>query len=196
MSEFLEELRAALDGRPREERKVLLVGVLNRHLPKGRRAVLVGGALVEFYTTGAYVTGDVDVVGDREDIVPLLEGAGFERTGRVFSHSDLDLVADVAGRFLRKTETVVEMEVRGYVVPMVTVEDAVVDRLLAAKYWDSRTDWEQALLLFTAHRERLDRGSLKRKAGANEVEDWLGFLAEDAGVGTRPRYRGESKTER
>jgi len=184
---FARELEAALRGRPRDERKLLLVGVLNKHLPEGREAVLVGGALVEFYTSGGYVTGDVDLIGDRDAIVPLLEAAGFAKSARTWWNTDLELVVDIAGRDLRRTEDVVRVEFAGYSIPTVSLEDLIVDRLLAAKYWKSRTDWEQAMLLLRAHRGRVDPSALKRKAGLNDVGDWLQHLfgAIDAG-GVRP----------
>jgi predicted nucleotidyltransferase len=184
---FARELEGALRGRPRDERKLLLVGVLNKHLPEGREAVLVGGALVEFYTSGGYVTGDVDIIGDRDAIVPLLEAAGFTKSARTWWNTDLELVVDIAGRDLRKTEDVVRVEFAGYSIPTVSLEDLIVDRLLAAKYWKSRTDWEQAMLLLRAHRSRVDPSALKRKAGRNDVGDWLPhlFKAIDAG-GARP----------
>ncbi len=173
---FVREIEAALRDRPREERKLLLVGVLNRHLPEGHEAVLVGGALVEFYTSGGYVTGDVDLIGDRDAILPLLEAAGFRKSARTWWNTDLELVVDIAGRDLRKTEEVVHVEFAGYSIPTVRLEDLIVDRLLAAKYWKSRTDWEQAMLLLRAHRNRVDRAALKRKADRNDVADWLEHL--------------------
>jgi len=173
---FADDLAMALRDCPRDERAIVFVSVLNSNLPSGSRAVLVGGALVEFYTSGQYTTGDIDIVGDRDNIVRLLESAGFERTGRVYVNADLDLVIDIAGQSLRRTETVENVEVEGYSAPVVSIEDTVVDRLLAAKFWSSRTDWEQATLLFEAHKSHIDGVELKRKARENEVDDWLDKL--------------------
>lgn len=147
------------------------MGILNKHLPAGQRAVLVGGSLVEFYTAGAYTTGDVDLVGPRDVIRRVLREAGFIESGRYFVREDVELVVEVPGPTLRKSETIAEIEFEGYRIPAVTLEDALVDRLLAAKYWRSPTDWEQAALLYGAHRDRIDEGQLLSKAKANEVED-------------------------
>ena len=180
---FARELKAAVRERPRDERKLLLVGVINKYLPEGREAVLVGGALVEFYTSGGYVTGDVDMIGDWDAIVPLLEAAGFAKSGRTWWNAGLEFVVDIAGRDLRRTEDVVRVELAGYSIPTVSLEDLIVDRLLAAKYWRSRTDWEQAMLLLRAHQKRVDLASVKRKAGRNDVADWLGHLIDALGPG-------------
>jgi hypothetical protein len=165
---FARELTRALEGCPPAERKFVFVGVLNAHLRRGR-AVLVGGGAVELYTAGAYVTGDVDLVGDRDEIVSLLEAAGFERQDRLFIHEILELAIDVAGKSLRPTETVVDHEIRGYRVPVVALEDAIVDRLLAAEYWKSDTDWEQAKLLLGAHYDTVDRKTLEDRARRNDA---------------------------
>lgn len=169
---FARELTRALAGSPPTERKFVLVGVVNKHLRRGR-AVLVGGGAVELYTAGAYVTGDVDLVGDRDEIVSLLEAAGFERQDRLFINETLELAIDVAGTSLRPTETVVYQEIRGYRVPVVAIEDAIVDRLLAAEYWKSDTDWEQAKLLLGAHYDTVDRRTLEDRARRNDAEGRL-----------------------
>lgn len=138
----------------------------------------MGGALVEFYTDGAYTTADVDLVGDRSAVAGVLRAAGFEESGRYFVSTPLRLVVEVPGLTTRPTETVLEAEVEGYKVPMLSPEDALVDRLLAAKYWKSKTDWEQAILLWLATRDRLDLAALRRKAQANEVADLIPRLEE------------------
>ena len=178
---FAQRLEAALRGRPRDERKMLFVGVLNKELPEGREAVLVGGALVEFYTSGGYVTGDLDIIGDRDAIIPLLESAGFSKSGRTWWNTDLELVVDIAGRDLRRTETIVRVVFEGFTIPTVSLEDLIVDRLLAATYWKSATDWEQAVLLLRAHRSRVNMTALKQKAAANDVRDALKELTKVVG---------------
>jgi len=184
---FVGELERALAHCPPGERKFVFVGVLNRHLPRRSQAVLVGGGAVELYTAGAYVTGDVDLVGDRESILPLLEAAGFRRVDRLFMREDLELAVDLVGLDLRSGETVKETVVRGYNVPTVSREDVIVDRLLAAEYWKSRTDWEQAVLLYQAHQSTLDRTTLEARARANGVEGKLKDLIAQVSARGGPR---------
>ncbi len=183
-SNFRAELERRLEGRKGTDRKLLFLGLLNAHLPKSGRAVLVGGALVEIYTAGAYVSGDLDVVGDRSKIGALLQAAGFQGSGRYFIRDDLELVVEVPGIGLRPTETVIEIEFERLRVPAVCVEDSIVDRLLAAKYWKSTTDWEQAILLYVAHRDSLDSAALDAKAMSNEVADSLAELKSLVARGT------------
>lgn len=175
-----ESLKAALErqapSRALSDRKLLLLGLINERLGGRERAVLVGGSLVEFYTVGQYQSGDIDLVGPRARIAKLLTDAGFKEEARYLYRDDLGLVVEVPDSHLRPTETVVKFEFEGLPVYMVSLEDAIVDRLLAAKYWRSATDREQAILLLTGHLKRIDRAVLRKKAAANEVDDLLGEL--------------------
>lgn len=183
-SRFADELVRLLGERSPADRRILFVGLLNKHLPGGQRAVLVGGALVEFYTSGLYTTGDVDLIGNWNAIEDVMRQAGFGKEGRHLYREDLGLVVEIPKDSLRRTETVVLHEVEGLPVYAVTVEDAIVDRLLAAKFWKSTTDWEQAILLYAAHRARVDPAVLEQKAAANDVPDTLRRLVSDvAGQG-------------
>lgn len=190
---FADELEKALAKCPPGQRKFVFVGVLNQHLPRHRRAVLVGGAAVELYTDGAYRTGDVDLIGDHESILPLLEVARFHRVDRLFMREDLELAVDIVGLGQRRGETNVELDIHGYKVLTVSVEDAIVDRLLAAEYWKSATDWEQAVLLYEAHKDTLDRMVLEDRARANDVErtlmDMIARVTAARPAGSRPSTR-------
>lgn len=175
---FARELRERVEDRPHPKRKLVLVGLLAKHLPEGARAVLVGGSVVEFYTSGGYTTADVDLVGDTAPIAEFLTAAGFEQDGRFFTNTTLELLVEVPGTFLRDTEEVEDVRFEDLTVPMVRLEDLLVDRLLAARFWESTTDWEQAVLVASAHRHRLDLEALREKARANDVEDTLAELLE------------------
>lgn len=172
-SRFRARLEALLRGRSPPDRRILFVGLLNEALPAGTQAVLVGGAAVEFYTIGGYVTGDVDLVGPRDEVAKVLRAAGFREEGRYFTAPELGIVCEVPDRFLRETEEVREVEFEGLRIFIVAPEDALVDRLLAAKYGRSPTDWEQAVLLFTAQEPNLRLPALRAKAQKNFCEDVL-----------------------
>lgn len=183
-----EDFEALLDetlaDRPLVDRKPIFVALLNEHLPDGDGVVLLGGALVEILSSGAYTTGDLDLVGDGGRVRELLEEAGFESEGRHHVHPDLGLTVEIVGSHLEQDQTRTVIEYKGYKVPTVTIEDVIVDRLNAAKHWDSQTDWEQAIIVYKAHGDRLDPDRLQEKAAHNDVEDLLEELEgswEDAG---------------
>lgn len=171
---FREALEGRLEGEPPSRARLVFVGLLQRFLEEvGHGIVLVGGGAVELYTSGAYTTADVDLVGHTRLVAALLEPAGFERDGRYFTADDLGLLVEVPGNDLRDTEDVVEVEVGDLVVPVVSPEDVLVDRLLAAKFWESPKDRQQAVILYAAHEDRFDADALEAKAEANDVLDTL-----------------------
>lgn len=176
-----DELRMALSNLGPPDRRAVFVGVLNKHMGRGRAAVLVGGGAVEFYCRGAFTMADVDLVANAEEVSKLLVEAGFEAQGRYFTNQELAMVVDLVGAFLRPGETVHGVEVQGYRAPMVSAEDCIIDRLLAAKHFQSEVDWAQAILLWAATRGHTDVKTLRRKASANDVTVLLDELVRMAG---------------
>lgn len=168
---FREELDRVLAGRPEREQKHLFLGILSRWMPAKSRPVLVGGSLVEYYSMGAIASLDIDLVGDRATVARFLEAAGFAKHNRHWVHPRWPLVVEVPGSELRPTESVQELRVDGYTFLAVSAEDAIVDRLLAAKFWSSQTDWERAIVLATTLKPELDWGPLLQRAKANDVAD-------------------------
>lgn len=149
------------------------VEVLNAYLPGDQEAILVGGALVEFLTGGAYTTGDVDLIGDRDAIGELLVGAGFEDSGRHFVQDDLGIVVEVVARHPEPGDTIVDVEHRGRTFPAWSIEDLIVDRLAAWAHWGSATDWEQARLLHDGLRDDIDEQLIEDKAATYRVREAL-----------------------
>lgn len=176
--DFEEVLHETLSDLSSPDRTPIFVALLNERLPEDSHVVLVGGGLVELLSDGMYTTGDVDLVGGGDHVGGLLEGAGFKSEGRHYVHPDLGLAVDLVGPRLEQDQSEIVIEYKGYKVPALTIEDLIVDRLNAAKHWDSETDWEQAVLIYEVHRDRLDRERLEEKAAYNDVQDVLKELEE------------------
>lgn len=173
---FAKDLRHALDGKTGYERKIVLVRVLNRHMPPHAEVILVGGSLLEVYTAGDLSSRDVDVLGPRDLIVRLVEGAGFVKGGRTWWSQEHDLVIDVVGADLGKN-----WHRSNYVgpagrIPVASMEDALVDRLNSAKHWRDPDDWERSVIFWATNRERFDMDRLRQRAKEEEVDDWLARL--------------------
>lgn len=168
---FRNELRRILPGRSERDQKYLFLGILTKHLAGVSRPILVGGSLVEFYTMGAIASADLDLVGERNDVKALLATAGFKERGRYFESLEFPLLVEVPGHSLRDTESVEPLRFEEYMFYAVSVEDAIVDRLLAAKFWQSRSDWERALLLVRAQAANIKWDILDDRARRNDVAD-------------------------
>jgi predicted nucleotidyltransferase len=72
-----------------------------------------------------------------------------------------------------RTEKVRTVEVGPYKVRVVGVEELVLDRLKAAKFWKSGRDAEQALVLLSGFRNRIDFNYLRKRAKEDGVDDIL-----------------------
>jgi hypothetical protein len=179
---FVELLRSASDPL---QRRLLLAAWLNSELAaSGGRVAVVGGSALEFYTLGEYATHDLDLVTvDRDQVGRLLSQIGFEPDNRYWIRDDLALVVEIPddqllvggspGSWERATE--VELPPVGTAI-VISAEDLLIDRLLAAKYWkdEGSRQWATALLRYWASGtigSSLDRGYLERLARAEQVED-------------------------
>lgn len=176
---FVDALEERLTGLSAPERRAEFLGLLQAHLPEGSDAILVGGGLVEVLTEGQYVTGDLDLIGDPDAIATLLDGAGFERTGRHFVHEDLGLAVEIVARHLDSSRRSERIRWREHTLHVLSIEDLIVDRLCAAKFWESATDHEQAHLVYATHEERLDEDRLRARAEEERVDDLLDRLEAD-----------------
>ncbi|MFN8522194.1 MAG: hypothetical protein U0821_03720 [Chloroflexota bacterium] len=143
----------------RLRRRLILAAWLNARLGEvGGRVAVVGGSALEVYTRGGYATADLDLVTvDRALVGEHLESLGFRRDGRYWVCDDLDLLVEVPGEQLRiggspgDWDRATSADVPGVGAAwIIGVEDLIVDRLLAAKYWhdEAALHWARTLLAF------------------------------------------------
>jgi hypothetical protein len=180
-------LEAILRMRDGPQKTGRLVAWVQGLFPRGQEPVLVGGAAVELYTCGAYVTGDLDFVGSvPSGVARALVAAGFERRGRHWLHEAGEVFLEFPGSALQAGEVAVRLSVGGCEVVVISAEDALADRLAAWKHWESAVDGVNAWLLFSAQRNALDRRRLRRRVAALGAEDaWAELVALARRVRTR-----------
>jgi hypothetical protein len=137
------------------------------------KPVLVGGGAVELYTAGAFVTGDIDLIGDIKRVADALEEMGFVREGRHFVKGKIfiEVVAPTTGARTDEIK-IQEKDIEG-MVRVISIEDLIIDRLCACKWWRSQTDCEQARYLIGVYLDRCDRRYLAERARKEEVDDML-----------------------
>ena len=161
-------------------RKFLFVGYLFDRLSKlGATAYLVGGEAVEYLAAGQFSTGDIDITtSNRAATIKLLRSLGFTKTGMIWLNSDLKIAVQIVASYPSSVEKARTISIDGYKVSVVGVEDLIVDRLVAAKYWRSnpKLDLEQASALLNEFRSGLDREYLERRAIEEKVGDYLHSL--------------------
>lgn len=130
--------------------------------------VLVGGSAVELYTGGAYVSGDLDFVGDvPESVARRLREAGFRKLGRHWVLEEAQLFVEFPGTRLEPSGDVVDLHVGGAVVRVLAPEPLIVNCLAAWQHWSSAQDGVNALLV--ARSAAVDRAQLRRLAEVESV---------------------------
>jgi hypothetical protein len=162
----------------------------------GSVPVLVGGAAVELYTRGGYVTGDLDFVGNlSSSVIRKLEKAGFRREGRHWIHDAGKVYLELPASSLEPEAEVAEIRVGRHRVLAVSPEDVVVDRLAAWQFWKSSADAIGAYLVWRSQSETMDRKRLDRLAAKNGVRSALRSLVNLARR-TRDREPAAEELER
>jgi hypothetical protein len=132
--------------------------------------VLVGGAAVELYSGGAYVTGDLDFVGEVPNpVAARLRSAGFRKEGRHWIHERAQIFLEFPSSVLAPGFEPATLEVGPVSVLTVRPEDLVLDRLRSFVFWKHREDGMNAFRLIRAQRSVIDRKRLVRGAVEEEV---------------------------
>lgn len=148
--------------------KFRILAEISEKLSGTKKPILVGGSAVEFYTRGTCKSIDIDLLGDRETLVKLLEDMGFSKTGRHWFYTK-DIGIEIVGSSAegRRVNDVLH---EGKVIRIISIEDLIVDRLNACKHWKSQYDCEQGQVLFGAYRDKLDMDYLKSRMKEEDLE--------------------------
>ena len=125
---------------------------------EGISATLVGGACVMIYSSGEYVSRDLDFVSDAalRDITATLSTIGFDhKSGRLFENSACDFLLDfpapplAIGKEPVKTANI--LRTKTGMLRMLTATDCIKDRLAAWFHWNDHQCLEQALNIARSH---------------------------------------------
>jgi len=145
--------------------------------PVGIKPILVGGRALEFYTLGGYATKDIDlVINGREQAKVVLTAMGFlQRPGeRHWYHEELDVALEIPDEYLAGSlDKLFIVEINGMEAFIIGIEDLIIDRLAAAKFWKSPGDAQWAAKLLALHAQEIDMKYLEKTARKEQVEDIL-----------------------
>ena len=155
------------------KRQLLMVALITDLLKeKGKEApVVIGGCALSYYSREVYFTADIDLAyADREALDDVLKGIRFTKRGRYWINEDLKIVVEVPASVLTDEESPIEIAElgEGLQCRIIGIEDLLIDRLNACKYWKSETDCEMVVLLLKRYNKELDWGYLKKKAARPE----------------------------
>ena len=176
LNNLRKRLKKAAAEKNRARRGVQIAAVVAETLRQiGEDPVLVGGAAVEFYTEGGYATQDIDMVAvGGAPLWGVMQQLGFMQQGKDFIRNDLKIYIEFPSETLNEGEQSDLLDVGGIPLKIISLEDLVVDRLCAYKFWKSSADGVAALLLLEIG--KADGIRLKTQAKRREVEDALGAV--------------------
>ncbi len=172
------DYKQLLGERDNLKRKIMFAGFLTNKLSEKKvQIIVVGGGAVEIYTAGHFSTGDLDLaVSDKKLTESVLDDLGFEKTGMVWASKQLGIAVHVLeGSYSGDYSKTRIFKLGKYKVRLAAVEDLIVNRLTAAKYWKGnvQAELEQAKALLKIHENRIDMSYLEELAKKNAVDDFL-----------------------
>ncbi|MBI5298803.1 MAG: hypothetical protein HY877_00675 [Deltaproteobacteria bacterium] len=169
-------LRKAAGEKDLARRGVKIAAVIAEALRKiGEDPVLVGGAAVEFYTDGNYATKDIDMIAMGGPLLwKVMEELGFKRRGKDFINELLKIYIEFPSATLNPGEKSDQIDVESIPLKIISLEDLIVDRLAAYKFWKSGIDGLNALFLLELGKADMQR--LRERAGAKEIQDALDWV--------------------
>jgi len=172
------------------KRKVLFIALFSREIVQrgGKQPIIVGGEAVEIYTQGSYTTGDIDIKSSLELTEAVLKEWGFVKAGRPWINKEMDIYVDWLGSSLEEGE---EAEKRASIIKIseeleirvISIEDLVIDRLGAFKWW-SDTDsliWAKVLIRVKNSISSLDEAYIRERAKKTDLLDILEELLASGG---------------
>jgi predicted nucleotidyltransferase len=164
----------AIATKDKLERQIYVAAVISSAFEKkGIQTVLVGGAVVEYYTAGGYTTADIDMILpplEKEEVETVMKELGFERFEdyRHWLHPDIPVPVEFppgplqVGHLL--IQEVNEIKVEKIKLKILKVEDILLDRLIMAQEWKDLQAQIQAEMLMYAHYTELDWAYVHQKS--------------------------------
>jgi predicted nucleotidyltransferase len=148
------------------ERQIYVAAVISSAFEKkGIQTVLVGGAVVEYYTAGGYTTADIDMILpplEKQEIETVMKEIGFERFEdyRHWLHPDIPIPVEFPPGPLQIGHLIIqevnEIDVEKIKLKILKVEDILLDRLIMAQEWKELQAQIQAEMLMYAHYTEID----------------------------------------
>jgi len=164
------------------KRQLLIAGLITKLLEQLGKDIptVIGGCALSYYSREVYFTSDIDLAySDREALDKVLSGIGFVKEGRYWFNEELKAAIEVPAGVLVGEDSPAEIVELGEDLRcrIIGIEDLVIDRLNACKYWKSEIDCEMVELLLARYLKEMDWPYLEKKAAMPE-NNTLSELAE------------------
>jgi len=155
------------------KKQLLTAGLITKLLENiGKDApVVIGGCALSYYAREVYFTADIDLAySDRESLDAVLRNMGFQKAGRYWVNEELKLVVEAPASVLADEDAPLEIVElgEGLSCRIIGIEDLIIDRLNACKYWKSEIDCEMSELLVNRYASEMDWDYMEKKAAKPE----------------------------
>ena len=159
---------------PLLKRQFYALGIITELLKPELPPILVGGCALAYYTRGVYQTADIDIAYQNTNALDkVLRSIGFKKEGRYWFCEEIGIAIEVPVSSISDAASPIEeVEIGEFRCYVVGIEDLIIDRLNACKYWESRTDCEMAELLLVHYKNEIDLDYLKKRASQPENDTW------------------------
>jgi hypothetical protein len=168
------QLEAVLRLENETERKLAVAALIDDVVRElGFRAIVVGGVAVEFWTRGAYSTGDIDLYLPHGPAVDeRLAELGLRREGMHWVDAEHDVLIEAPAGFPAATEEVTEVRLStGQTALVLAPEDVLVYRLHEFVGTGHREVASQAISLLRS--PDIDEQRLRRRADEESLDTGL-----------------------
>ncbi|WP_018703594.1 DUF6036 family nucleotidyltransferase [Anaeromusa acidaminophila] len=155
------------------KRQMKVAAIVSDELEKrGTQCVMVGGSAVEFYTVANYMTQDLDMVATHsDDIKDVMISLGFKNKGGTWHLPEYPhvIVEFPEGPLDGRWDRVRKVLVNDKLVRIISVEDILVDRAAAVKFWGDPDEWVKYIMV--GHYETIDWKYLSQRAKEADCQD-------------------------
>jgi len=161
-----------------------LAAYISSHLRGlGIDVVLSGGSCVSIYSSGKYVSEDLDFIDTRfatpREIREAMSAIGFMPENRYFKHPEVDLLVEFPSGPLavgkEPVGVISEIEFSTGVLRILSPTDCVKDRLAAYYHWNDLQSLEQAVLVTRAN--DIDMKEVERWSKGEGMSDAFARIA-------------------
>lgn len=158
------------------EKKIFFLAWLNEQIKVTESVIfpiLVGGSAVQLYTGGNYASVDMDIVlDDISTVVDILEANSFTKIEKQYYSREYDLLVEfVSGPAPGKIN---RLKYGEQFVLVTSLEEIIIDRLSAAKWWNVPKDLEWVRVMISSNNIiKLDIEYLRKRAAEEDIEDFL-----------------------
>ncbi|MBT9168452.1 MAG: hypothetical protein DDT19_01797 [Syntrophomonadaceae bacterium] len=188
---FKEKISRLKDVEDKVKKRALFTAAVSEEIfrLKGVRPIVVGGEALEIYSQGNYTTGDIDLKAPKDILDKILRANGFNgyiysKKTKSYYNKELDIFVEWVGASLEEgaesEKRTMLVNVSGSLVRLIPIEDLIIDRINAAKFWkDADSErWAEFLFLMGSGLNKIDMTYLRKRACEEDVGDALDSIVE------------------